>query len=194
MKHRGKLVFLAGFAISLATGWYVFPMALYDRADQPLQFNHQVHTGEKVGMSCADCHPFRDDGTFAGIPPLENCAGCHAEAVGNTQAEKILVEQYVKTGREIPWLVYSRQPENVFFSHATHVTLGELKCDDCHGAHGKTAGLRPYERNRISGYSRDIWGPSIARTGSKRPGMKMDDCIDCHQERGLDHSCLACHK
>jgi menaquinone reductase, multiheme cytochrome c subunit len=194
MKHRGKFVFLAGFGFSLAAGWFVFPMALYERTSQPLQFNHAVHVGEKAGMACADCHQFRDDGTFAGIPTLENCAGCHAEPLGETQAEKILVEQFVKPGLEIPWLIYSRQPENVFFSHASHVKLGEVKCEECHGDHGKTTSLRPFERNRISGYSRDIWGPSLARVGSKRPGMKMDDCISCHRDHGLNHSCLGCHK
>jgi hypothetical protein len=195
MKHRGKIFFFAGFAASLSAGWYGFPKALYERSPQPLAFSHQTHTGEKVGMKCEDCHGFRADGTFAGIPGVENCAGCHAEPVTESADEKILVEKYVKPNREIPWLVYFRQPENVFFNHASHVTLAKLACEECHGNHGKTATLRPFERNRISGYSRDIWGPSMARISTaRRPGMKMDDCSQCHREQGRESACLDCHK
>ena len=38
-------------------------------------------------------------------------------------------------------------------------------------------------QDRISGYSRDVWR-----------GMKMDDCVACHRQQGLEHSCLDCHK
>ena len=72
-----------------------------------------------------------------------------------------------------------------------------LACDQCHGPQGKTDKLRPYEQDRISGYSRDIWGHSMSRIGL-RPGdgKKMTDCESCHRERGVAQaeSCLACHK
>lgn len=192
---RGKLLFFGGVAAALAAGWAGFPYALYERVPQPLQFNHAVHTGEKGGMKCEDCHSLRDDGSFAGIPTLDKCAACHAQPLGSTPAEKLLVEKYVTRNREIPWAVYSRQPENVYFSHAPHVKLAKLDCAECHGSQGKTTSLRPFERNRISGYSRDIWGPNIARISfGKRPGMKMDDCIGCHRQHNLTHSCMECHK
>lgn len=179
---------------ALAAGWVGFPYALYQRIPQPLEFNHAVHM-DKASMKCEDCHAIRDDGSFAGIPAVAQCAGCHAQPLGSTPAEKVLVEKYVTPNREIPWAVYSRQPENVYFPHAAHVKLAKLACAECHGDHGKTTRLRPFERNRVSGYSRDIWGPSMARISArKRPGMKMDDCIDCHHERGLSHSCMECHK
>lgn len=193
--NRGGLLFSAGVALSLGFGWYAFPQLLYKRAAQPLQFNHEIHMGEKAGMSCQDCHSVRDDGTFSGIPVIEKCAPCHAQPLGTTEAEKILVEQYVTPGKEIMWHVYSRQPDNVFFPHAVHLNNAKLKCEDCHGDHGKTKALRSYEENRVSGYSRDIWGPSIGRvTSQKRPGMKMDDCVDCHNEKNVQAGCLACHK
>jgi menaquinone reductase, multiheme cytochrome c subunit len=192
---RGKLLFFGGMAAALAAGWVGFPYALYERMPQPLQFNHAVHTGEKGGMKCEDCHSIRDDGSFAGIPTLEKCAGCHAQPLGSTPAEKLLVEKYVTPNREIPWAVYARQPENVYFSHAPHVKLAKLDCAECHGGQGKTTSLRPFERNRVSGYSRDIWGPNIARISfGKRLGMKMDDCISCHRQHNLTHSCMECHK
>ena len=70
---------------------------------------------------------------------------------------------------------------------STHVKRGKLTCESCHGAQGSTDKLRRYQVDRISGYSRDIWG------GQGRP-MTMDDCVDCHRESKLEHSCLDCHK
>ncbi len=195
MELRGKIGFLGGLVLSLFVGWWVFPLALYERVEQPLDFSHKVHTGEQAGMSCEDCHSFREDGSFAGIPKVENCTGCHSEPQGKTVAEKVLYQEYVSKNREIPWLVYAQQPENVYFSHVQHVKRAEIACERCHGAHGKTDTLRPFERNRISGYSRDIWGRSISRISrASWEGAKMDDCIDCHAERGVEDNCLLCHK
>jgi menaquinone reductase, multiheme cytochrome c subunit len=194
---RGVTAFGSGLAFALWAGWVAFPRALYRSAAQPFQFSHKVHTGEKVGLTCDDCHSFGDDGRFAGIPRLDKCSACHSEPVSQSPDEKVFVEKYVKASREVPWLVYSRQPDNVFFSHATHVRIAKLACDKCHGGHGKSDKLRLYQENRISGYSRDIWGPSILRIGASaggRAGMKMDDCTHCHRENGVLTGCLDCHK
>ena len=189
-----SVAFVFGLVPALAVGWLGFPRLLYTKVEQPLSFSHKVHAGEKAGMACADCHSVGSDGRFAGIPKLEKCAGCHSAAIGETPNEKRFVADYVEKGREIDWLVYARQPENVHFSHAVH-TAAKVACERCHGAHGTTDTLRPWQVNRISGYSRDIWGPRIARVGLKQgEGMKMNDCIRCHREAGRESSCLACHK
>ena len=195
MRIPVKHSFIAGMAVILALGWYAFPRVLYKKIEQPVQFSHQIHTGEKVGLSCDSCHTFTEAGRFAGIPGIEQCSGCHSEAQGTTVDEKRVVEKYVKPNREIPWLVYARQPENVYFSHAPHLKLAQLKCERCHGPHGTSDSLRPLEENRISGYSRDIWGRSISRVRNKPwEGMKMDDCARCHKEQGISTGCLDCHK
>lgn len=182
MTNRGRLFFMAGALAALGAGWAGLPGMLYERRPQPVDFSHKVHTGAG-GMKCEDCHEFRADGSFAGIPRLEKCAGCHAAAMGTTAAEKKFIDNYVKSGREVRWLVYARQPENVYFSHGNHVKLAHLACAECHGDRGQ-AGTPPiYEVDRISGYSRDVWR-----------GMTMDDCVACHRRRGLEHSCLDCHK
>jgi hypothetical protein len=194
MTLRGPLLFLFGLSTMLAAGWIGFPAMLYRQSAQPLQFNHRVHK-EKASMDCATCHAIRDDATFAGIPKIESCGTCHSAALGTTQAEKQLVDEYVTPNREIPWKVYSRQPDNVRFSHATHVNRAKLQCERCHGGHGDTTQLRVYEQNRISGYSRDIWGHTMTRTGLRAgEGMKMTDCEGCHAEKGVETGCLACHK
>ncbi len=115
MLKPGSLRFLAGLCFSLVVGWYVFPFALYEKIEQPIQFSHKVHTGETGGMSCTDCHELQADGRFSGIPALEKCASCHASAIGDSPQEKQFVDEYVAKNREVPWLVYAKQPQNVYF-------------------------------------------------------------------------------
>ena len=196
MTRRPLLAFAAGLAGTVAVGWAALPSLLYARVEQPLRFSHLTHTSDKVGSKCEDCHPFSADGRFAGVPRLEQCAGCHSEAQGTSAEERRLVEDFVKPGREIPWRVYARQPEHVFFPHAPHVKRAGLSCETCHGPHGRTDALRPFESNRVTGESRDVWGESMSRLGNPPGrGMKMSDCEGCHAARGRARTaCLACHK
>ncbi|MEW6673358.1 MAG: menaquinone reductase multiheme cytochrome c subunit QrcA [Thermodesulfobacteriota bacterium] len=174
------LFFLLGLAASLVVGWGVFPRLLYSQKKQPFSFNHALHV-ELVSSGCEGCHFFRDDGSFSGVPRLEQCIGCHEEQQGESDDEKTFVTEYVAKEVEVPWLVYSRQPDCVFFSHAAHVKTAKMECVTCHGPIGESDHSRIYEENRITGYSRDIWGKNIA--GLKKNSwdrMKMDDCAECH--------------
>jgi hypothetical protein len=196
LNTRGSLTFGFGFAIALAGGWIAFPRVLYERVDQPIQFSHEVHTRESTGLTCQDCHSFDEQGTFSGIPRLEVCSPCHTDLQGKSAEEKRFVDQYVARNREVPWQVYARQPENAHFSHAPHVVLAKIGCERCHGPHGGSDRLRPFERNRLSSYARDVEGYSLVRwkPDEWQTGMKMDDCSNCHRERGIRESCLTCHK
>jgi hypothetical protein len=179
------LSFILGLAASMVLGWVIFPKLLYSQKEQPVEFNHVLHMAE-VGNDCSYCHYFREDGSFAGIPTLASCAECHSEVLGDSEAERHFYEEYVEKDREVPWLVYSRQPDCVFFSHAAHVLMGQMDCVTCHGHIGESDHMKPYEYNVITGYSRDIWGPSIA--GFKKDPwdrMKMDDCAECHAREGV---------
>lgn len=172
--------FIVGLAASLVVGWIIFPKLLYSKKRQPIDYNHVLHLKE-VENRCESCHFFREDGSFSGVPRLAQCVDCHEDVQGETPDEAKFVEQYVAKGKEVPWLVYSRQPDHVFFSHAAHVKLAGMACATCHGSHSESETLRVYEKNRITGYSRDIWGKNIA--GFKRntwDRMKMDDCAECH--------------
>lgn len=196
MNHRGLLTFGLGFAIAMAGGWLAVPRVLYQRAEQPVQFSHKVHTSEQVGMACQDCHALDEQGKFSGIPSLETCSPCHSEPQGKTAEEKRFIADYVSKNREVAWHVYARQPENAYFSHAPHVTLAKIKCERCHGPHGSSDRLRTFEQNRLSTYARDVEGYTLVRWNPDewQRGMKMDDCSNCHHERGVEESCLTCHK
>ena len=140
------------------------------------------------------CHAFRDDGQFAGMPRRKSLRRMPLRQAGNEQAEATLVDNYIKTGRKLPWLVYSQQPANVWFSHAIHVKRADLTCTECHGNYGESDQVRVYEVNRISGYSRDIWGHSMSRLRrAPGDGMKMSDCEDCHRRHNVEVGCLGCH-
>ena len=109
----------------------------------------------------------------------------------------MFVEKYLLKNKEIPWHVYARQPDCVFFSHTAHTDKGAgIDCKECHGPIQDTKTSRPYEENRITGYSRDIWGKNIF--GIKKNSwdrMKMDDCAKCHkQNTGHQGYCFQCHK
>jgi menaquinone reductase, multiheme cytochrome c subunit len=196
------LYFFIGLTLSMVVGWMIFPKVLYSKKSQPVDFNHKLHL-EEVDDGCQSCHFFREDGTFSGAPRLAQCIDCHEEVIGESENEAVFVEQYVQKDREVPWLVYARQPDCVFFSHAAHVKGAGMDCVTCHGHTGTSESLRPYEENRLTGYSRDIWGHNIA--GIKHntwDRMKMDDCANCHKESGIHESsvqtrrdaCFVCHK
>lgn len=193
--NRGTILFFAGVLAALGGGWVGFPHLIYRSQPQPVAFSHKVHA-DKAGSKCDDCHAFRDDGSFAGIPVLDKCSGCHSAAMGTTAEEKNFIDNYVTPAREPRWLSYARQPENVSFSHITHVKLGGLKCEQCHGAQGASDKPRLFQQDRISGYSRDIWGrpKGAGFLPGSEAGMKMDDCVACHRRNKLEHSCLDCHK
>jgi menaquinone reductase, multiheme cytochrome c subunit len=192
--NNGVIFFLGGLIAALVFGWLIFPSLMYETIEQPFSFSHVTHT-DLAGMTCSDCHYVQPDGRFNGIPKNATCEMCHSGQIGETEDERIFVEEYLSQGTEVPWYVYSRQPENVYFPHTAHISLGEVSCETCHGDHDTTETLRPFQRNRISGYSRDIWGPSITRTRNPEGrGMKMNDCIRCHETNDFLIGCIGCHK
>jgi hypothetical protein len=170
----GALPYLIGFVGALLVGWWLFPKALYSEEPQPVNFNHPIHLEQ--GMDCTECHYLRDDGSFNAFPTTEDCAMCHMMPLGDTEAEEKFVTEYVEQEKEVPWLVYQYQPDNVFFSHAAHQ---DLPCFECHPDVETMEQLPPVERNRISGYSKDT--------------MKMWKCERCHAQSGASNACYVCH-
>jgi len=204
--QSGLFWFLGGLVPALAVGWILFPLALYSKQPQPLNFSHAIHASEDIVEGdtelerCLHCHGFRDDGTFAGIPKLESCMECHDDPespLGEDPEEVRFLTEYVAPEKEIPWLSYYRQPDCVYFSHIAHVKMGGQDCRLCHGDHGQNEQLPPYQENRLTGYSRNIWGHNIAGLKfNPWDRMKMDDCAECHTKTGheANNACFVCHK
>lgn len=200
-KRDGWIFFSVGLIAALVVGWVVFPLLLYSKQRQPLNYSHVKHGPESsVGLECEECHFFYEDGSFSGIPGLSKCTECHEdpESLYTDSPEEVkLFEAFIEPGREIPWLVYSRQPDCVYFSHIAHVKMAEMECKVCHGDFASNDTLPGYKANRLTRYSIDIWGRNIA--GYKKntwDRMKMNDCAECHTRKGKEqnNACFVCHK
>ena len=198
---NGWIFLLFGFIGALIVGWIVFPALLYSKKDQPINFSHAHHGQESdAGMSCEDCHFFHEDGQFSGIPKIDKCMECHEDPespLGDSQEEEKLFTNYIVPEKEIPWLVYSRQPECVYFPHMAHVKMAEIECSVCHGDMVNQDTMPVYKVNRLTGYSIDIWGRNIAGLKTHTwERMKMDDCAECHTQRKKENNnaCFVCHK
>ncbi|MBU2548279.1 MAG: cytochrome c family protein [Proteobacteria bacterium] len=187
----GWLSFFAGLILAVAAGWIIWQPLLYAKKTQPFPFNHVAHV-EAAGLTCEECHKFDDMGRFSGAPPVRACLECHTwedRQNEDSEAETAFLNEFVtKDGevkKEAEWLIYSKQPDCVYFSHIAHVKMGKIGCEECHGDHGKSAAPRPYYENRITRYSRDVYMK-----------MKMTDCADCHTRRQKpeNNACFVCHK
>ena len=206
---NGLIYFLVGLSGSLFAGWILFPMALYSSQEQPINFSHELHLDPDIAEEiegdtelerCLYCHVFREDGTFAGIPKIERCKECHDSAkfpLGESAGEEKFLKEYVAKNKEVPWLSYYRQPDNVYFSHIPHIKWGELDCKECHGDHSKTDQMPQYKKNRLSSYGINIYGKRISGVKSNTwDKLKMDDCAECHTDKGFEENtaCFVCHK
>ncbi|MDR2825636.1 MAG: cytochrome C [Deltaproteobacteria bacterium] len=187
--------FVLGLTIALIICWWLFPSFMYVQKEQPVGFTHVSHISNQ---DCASCHFLRPDGSFSSIPSTEQCASCHTDMQGTSEAEAEYIEKYVSAKQEVPWLLHQKQPEHVYFSHAAHTLTScrQLGCHEeytdtftlCSTCHQETSTLEsePYLVNRITGYSKDI--------------MKMQDCKSCHAAPGhlemttASIACYTCHK
>lgn len=152
-----------------AAGSFVVARMWKDKAVQPIAFNHRKHVRENK-IECSACHEFYETQTFSGLPTIDTCGTCHGEAIGKSAAEKKIV-QLVRDNRPLVWQSLFRQPPHVFYSHRRHVVSAKLKCERCHGAIADT--VAPPGR--------------VVR-------LKMNDCIACHESRGVATDCTTCHR
>ena len=191
--------FAVGLVVALILGWWALPGLMLAERKQPVNFSHATHV-QDAGADCAQCHFLRDDGSFSGAPDTATCAECHFITLGSDPEEARFVTEYVQTGREIKteWLIYQKQPDNVFFSHAVHSRQNCGACHDvadrplpedcaiCHPEVFNMAAPPVYRENRLSGYT---------------PATKiMWECERCparpeHAEKSrASNGCFVCHK
>ena len=143
--------------------------------DQPIPFNHQLHVA-KGGMPCEACHEHAADRAHAGLPAIDVCMGCHKRVTPKSAEGAAHVEsmrRLAKEGGELLWVRVYQLPHHVYFSHQRHTELAGLECKICHG--DMAALTAPPAR-------------PIART------VQMDNCLACHESKGVTNDCAACHR
>lgn len=165
---KTQIVFIGGGLLMIILVVIIILPYVWGRIEQPLAFNHRIH-GEN-GMECLDCHPYYEENASSGRPSQEECSFCHQELLGESQAEKKLIE-YIKSGKKIEWNRLYRVPEDVYFSHRRHVVLGDIQCSTCHGDIGESS-----------------------KPPSKPLNITMEKCIKCHKKRGAEIDCISCHR
>ncbi len=136
---------------------------------QPIAFNHKVHVSN--GINCVDCHAGAQEQAQATLPGITTCMGCH-EAALTQSPEEAKIRDMAAAGAELKWAKMTRVAPHVFFSHRRHVHLAGLQCADCHGA------------------MQDATAPPTRRFRR----LDMDDCLHCHEQRGLKSDCNDCHR
>jgi len=138
---------------------------------QPMEFNHKRH--HEAEVECSTCHDQAADGPAATLPPLRVCAKCHKEIQGKDPLPEKAIMEAVLAKQEVPWIQVNRMEGHVYFSHRVHVGFAEMKCEACHGQ------MEKLERALVS---------------SNVDHLTMEKCMSCHEAKGANIDCIACHK
>ncbi len=148
------------------------------KPEQPIKFNHTLHAGKvdkgNLAINCQYCHSSAEKSKHAGIPSTNVCMNCHKAVEegrtpeGTAEIQKIYAaigwDPKAKefTGKEEPvrWVKVHNLPDHAFFSHAQHVAVGKLECQECHGPIDEKMDVA------------EQWAP-----------LTMGWCVQCHNEK-----------
>lgn len=147
------------------------------KPEQPIAFDHTLHAGKvdkgNLGINCQYCHSSAEKSKHAGIPSANVCMNCHkAVDTGRNTGKAEIAKIYAATGwdpakqafsgteQPIRWVKVHNLPDHVAFSHATHVSVGKLECQECHGPIDEQMDVA------------EQWSP-----------LTMGWCIQCHSEK-----------
>jgi hypothetical protein len=133
---------------------------------QPLAFSHKLHAGD-YQIACQYCHSDARRSSYAGIPSVKRCMGCH-QIVGAQLPGVQKLQAYFKDGKPVEWVRVHKLAGFVYFPHKRHVQKG-LACQECHG---------PVQ--------------TMAEVGQVAP-LTMGWCVQCHSERKGPLDCVTCH-
>ncbi len=161
------LVFLvAGFFITetLVTEAIAIGRSEGYEPDQPIKFSHVIHAAENQ-TECIYCHHSAEYSKSAGIPGTNVCMNCHLIVRNGTNSGSWEINKVIESyenATPIEWIRVHNNPDHVFFSHAQHVTIGKVDCQECHG--------KVEEMHRVKQVS----------------DLSMGWCIKCHRETKVD--------
>ncbi len=97
---------------------------------QPIFFSHRRHAGE-YEIDCYYCHSNTDRSTWASMPTVELCLGCH-RVVKAASPEIAKLRGYSERAEPIPWERIYKVADFVQFNHGRHIRA-EVECEECHG-------------------------------------------------------------
>lgn len=132
--------------------------------DQPVKFSHAIHVGENQ-TDCLYCHPSAEYSKSAGIPGTNVCMNCHLIVRQGTHSGAWEINKVISSyenNEPIEWIRIHNNPDHVFFSHAQHVSVGGVECQECHG--------EVETMDRVVQVS----------------DLSMGWCIECHRESEVD--------
>jgi len=183
-----SLALLCGVALIItasAAGIYSYTDAELAGPEQPIAFSHQLHATQ-LGIECLYCHSAADKSQHASVPAVSVCVGCHQwvkQGATEGSAEEIAkVLDYYQRGESIPWVRVHNVPEHVQFKHQRHVRAG-VECQECHGPVETMQRVYMTKDTKLRPHS--LWLPAAK--------LEMGWCIDCHESRGANIDCVACH-
>ena len=140
--------------------------------EQPIAFSHKIHAGDN-SIDCNYCHTSARTSKHSAIPSANVCMNCHANIVsgpttGTAEIQKIYdaigydpdSRTYIPGYEQKPieWVRIHNLPDLAYFNHSQHVSVGQLECQDCHGA---------------------IEEMDVVKQSSP---LTMGWCIECHRE------------
>ena len=143
---------------------------------QPIAFNHTLHAGKadkgNLQINCIYCHNSAEKSKHAGIPSTNVCMNCHkavstGKKTGTAEIQKIYdaigwdptTQTYSGEQHPLKWVKVHNLPDHVSFNHATHVSIGKIECQKCHGPIDSEMDVA------------EQWAP-----------LTMGWCIDCHAQ------------
>ncbi len=132
--------------------------------DQPIKFSHVVHAGQNQ-TDCQYCHYSASYSKSAAIPDANVCMNCHLVVRNGSNSGTFEIAKLINAYENetpIEWVRVYNNPDHVFFSHAQHVEIGNVECQECHGA--------VEEMHRIE----------------QIPDLSMGWCIKCHRETEVE--------
>ncbi|SMF32989.1 cytochrome c3 family protein [Pseudobacteriovorax antillogorgiicola] len=149
--------------------------------EQPIDFPHDLHAGEKQ-IPCQYCHSAARRSSWAGIPSMNVCMGCHNYVATDKEPIKYLTDKYQKK-EPIVWTKVHDMPDFVRFAHKPHVLSDKL--------------AKNYEKEfaENDGEACFLCHGNVKEMGtvSQAKSLQMGWCIDCHVTNEAPVSCETCH-
>ncbi|MDH3246473.1 MAG: cytochrome c family protein, partial [Saprospiraceae bacterium] len=129
--------------------------------DQPIKFSHKIHVQENK-IECMFCHNTPEFSRESGVPTTNVCMICHNKITSGVHSGKFEINKIIESyenNESIEWVKVHNLPDHVFFSHAQHVSVGKIKCQECHGPVEEMDVTRQYAT------------------------LSMGWCVNCHKEK-----------